>query len=71
MIERNMIDIWKSNTNEAEDAVRKLFSHWLDGNGRQPISWRTLIQALREAGLRVIAADVEKIFAHSPDVTLI
>ena len=65
-----MIDIWKRNTNEVEDAVRKLFGHWLNGNGRRPISWRTLIQALREAGLHVIAADVEKILiGHSGEIS--
>ena len=69
-MERNMIDIWKRDTNEVEDAARKLFSHWLDGNGRSPISWRTLIQALREAGLRVIAADVERILiGHSGEIS--
>ena len=65
-MERNMIGIWKRNTNEVEDAAMKLFDHWLDGNGRQPISWRTLIQALCEAGLHVIAADVEKILTGHP-----
>ena len=67
-MERNMIDIWKRSTGpgEVEDATRRLFSHWLDGNGRQPISWKTVIQALRENDLPIIATKVEKILTgHS------
>ena len=65
-MERNMIDIWKRDTIQVKDATRKLFGHWLDGNGHQPISWRTLIQALHEAGLSITATDLEKILTgHS------
>jgi hypothetical protein len=65
-MERNVIDIWKRNADEVEDAARKLFGHWLDGNGRKPISWKTLIQALCENDLPIIATDVEEILTgHS------
>ena len=65
-MERNMIDIWKRDTDQVEDAARELFGHWLDGNGRQPVSWRILIQALHEAGLSITATDLEKILTgHS------
>ena len=66
MMERSVIDRWKINTNEFEDATRKLFGHWLDGNGRQPISWKTLIQALHESDLPIVAIKVEEILTgHS------
>ena len=71
-MERNMIDIWKRCTGpgEVEDAARKLFGHWLDGNGRQPISWRTLIQALCENDLPIIATKVEEILTgHSGEIS--
>ena len=65
-MDKSMIDIWKRDTDQVEDATRKLFGHWLDGNGRQPISWRTLIQALLEAGLSITATDLGKILTgHS------
>jgi hypothetical protein len=70
MVERNMIDIWKRNADEIEDATRKLFGHWLDGNGRKPISWKTLIQALCENNLPNIASDVEAILpGHSGEIS--
>jgi hypothetical protein len=66
MMERNMIDIWKRNADDVEDAARKLFGHWLDGNGRKPISWKTLVQALRDNDLSIIATEVEEILTgHS------
>ena len=69
-MERNMIDIWKRDTGQVEGAARELFGHWLDGNGRQPVSWRTLIQALHEAGLPIIAANVEKFLTgHSGETS--
>ena len=69
-MERNMIDIWKRDTDQVEDAARELFGHWLDGNGRQPVSWRTLIQALHEAGLPIIATNVEKVLTgHSGETS--
>ena len=64
-MDRIMIDIWKRNADEVEDATRKLFGHWLEGNGRQPISWKTLIQALRENDLPMIATKVEEILTGS------
>jgi hypothetical protein len=66
-MERNMIDIWKRNAHyQVEDAARRLFCHWLDGNGRTPNTWKTLIQALHENDLPIIATEVEEILTgHS------
>ena len=65
-MDKSMIDIWKRDTGQVEDAARELFGHWLDGSGCQPVSWRMLIQALHEAGLSIIAANVEKVLTgHS------
>jgi hypothetical protein len=70
-MEGSMIDIWKRNApNQAEEATRKLFSHWLNGNGRQSITWKTLIQALRESDLPIIATQVEEILTgHSGEIS--
>ena len=69
-MDRNMIDIWKSDADQVEDAIIKVFVHWLDGNGRQPISWKTLIQALHENDLPIIATEVEEILAgHSGEIS--
>ena len=42
-------------------ACQTVLSEWLEGKGRQPTSWGTLIKALREAGLPVVAGDLEHI----------
>ena len=40
-------------------ACQTVFGEWLEGKGRQPTSWDTLIKALREAGLSEIVSDLE------------
>ena len=62
-MDKNMINIWRRVyvQGQVEDAARELFNHWLNGNGRQPISWKTLIQALHETDLPIIATKVEEI----------
>ena len=39
-----------------------LFSEWIEGKGRQPSSWHTLIEALKETRLQSVASDLENIF---------
>jgi GH24 family phage-related lysozyme (muramidase) len=70
-MEGDMIDIWKRDApNQAKEAARKLFVHWLNGNGRKPISWKTLIQALNENDLPIIATQVEEILTgHSGEIS--
>ena len=69
-MDSNMIDIWKRDAYQVEDAAMKLFDHWLKGNGRQPISWKTLIQALHENDLSIIATKVEEILTgHSGEIS--
>ena len=67
----NMVEIWETNhVCQVEDAAMKLFGHWLKGNGRQPISWKTLIQALHENDLPIIATKVEEILmGHSGEIS--
>lgn len=31
------------------DRCQKMFQHWLNGNGRDPFSWSTVIEILRDA----------------------
>ena len=39
-----------------------LFTEWIKGKGRQPSSWHTLIEALKETRLQSVASDLESIF---------
>ena len=35
-----------------------MFQHWLSGNGRKPLSWRTVIELLEDADQEVLAGEV-------------
>ena len=50
-------------------ACRTMFTRWLEGNGRKPTTWRTLIVALKEANLYTLAEEIEKMFPLSTTVT--
>ena len=46
-------------------ACRTMFTRWLEGCGREPKTWRTLIIALKEANLCTLAEELEKMFQDS------
>ena len=39
-------------------ACQSMFGKWLEGKGRKPTTWATLITALQEAGLSKVASDL-------------
>ena len=41
-----------NNHYQCEPACRDMFGRWLEGSARQPVSWETLIAALRDSGER-------------------
>ena len=43
------------------DAPHTLFVEWLDGQGRRPVTWETLIEALTESDLSELAADLREL----------
>ena len=45
----------------AEDACRTVFIEWLEGKGRSPITWDTVLQALNEAEQGELANDLEEV----------
>lgn len=45
----------------SEDAFDDLMKRWLKGAGKQPPSWRTLLQALDAADFKTLASDVKKV----------
>ena len=52
---------------QANSACRKMFMKWLEGVGRQPITWRTLIDALDEAGLPRVAHELNNIICGTQE----
>ena len=47
------------------DACQTVLIEWLDGRGRQPTTWGTLIKALKEADMSELASDLELALSHS------
>ena len=45
---------------QAEPACQSMFSKWLEGVGREPRTWRTVVEVLKEIGLRVAANELHK-----------
>ena len=42
------------------DACREVFIQWLDGKGRMPTTWETIIKALEEADFSEVTNDLKK-----------
>ena len=59
----------RDNHYQSLSACCAMFTRWLDGNGRKPTTWRTLIVALKEANLSTLAEELEKIFLNSSFAT--
>ena len=37
----------------------EILSNWLQGLGKQPVTWSTLVQVLRDLDLKSVANDIE------------
>lgn len=46
---------------QCEQACHSMFSKWLDGEGRKPITWQTLIKALNEASFTSVAQELQAV----------
>ena len=45
-------------------AEEEIFHKWLNGTGRTPKSWATLVTVLREIGMAALAHDIEQNMAQ-------
>ena len=50
---------------QSNSACRTMFTQWLEGSGRGPRTWRTLIVALGEADLDDIAKDLRNVLSDN------
>ena len=48
----------------AEKINCRVFQYWVNGRERQPVTWASLVDVLRDTGLNKLAGDVEQM-AHS------
>lgn len=54
--------IHRDTREQSMQAVSTMFTDWLDGKGRKPMTWETLITALKEGEYLTIASELEVIF---------
>lgn len=45
--------------NNAENISQEILSKWLRGMGKQPVTWSTLIEVLRDIDRNNLAKDIE------------
>ena len=54
---------------DAERINTEILEEWLEGRGKQPVSWRTLIEVLRDLKLSNLASDIEAVKTRSSEET--
>ena len=45
--------------NDPVKATKEVLHQWIQGKGKQPVTWNTFIQVLRKIGLSVVADEIE------------
>lgn len=50
----------KQHHQDAENITKAIFKRWIQGSGRRPVSWNTLVIALQDAGLKELADEIEE-----------
>ena len=50
--------IAREHTNDAEQINIVVLQEWLQGKGKKPVTWHTLIEVLKDAGLSELAKDI-------------
>jgi len=51
-------------SNNAELINIDILKEWLQGNGKKPVTWQTLVDVLKDIGLFVLAKDIEASLSH-------
>ena len=53
---RNVIHKYK---HDAEQINQEILEQWIDGKGKQPVTWGTLVKVLRDVKPTTLASDIE------------
>ena len=54
----------RADNQQCEDACRNMCIEWLEGKGREPKTWQTLLDALKEADFGEVASDLADILSE-------
>ena len=57
--------ITHKHNNDAEQINMEVLQQWITGRGKQPVTWTTLTQCLRDIELTVLAGEIEAIKHHT------
>ena len=52
---------------DAEQINTEILQKWVSGRGRQPVSWATLTEVLRDVELCELASDIEAVKLQTTD----
>ena len=58
----NISRISRDSHEQSVQAMSAVFTEWLEGKGRKPTTWETLITALKEGEFLTVASDLEIVF---------
>ena len=47
--------------NDAEQINTEILQEWLTGKGKQPVTWATLVEVLRDIELTALAREIEAV----------
>ena len=51
--------------NNAEKITYRIFTLWLNGKGRQPVTWSTLVSVLYDTGLHQLAKTIDRVIFNA------
>ena len=53
--------ITRKHREDAEEVNLEILKQWLQGGGKNPVCWQTLVIVLEQIGLGVLADDIENV----------
>ena len=56
------MEAFETNLRNPEAINHDVFKEWVRGSGAQPVTWRTLVMALKKIGLSEVAAEIKRVF---------
>ena len=57
----------QGDTRDDDEAIISILRRWIDGEGEQPVTWGTLIEALEDAGCENLANDLRRELGSQAD----
>ena len=61
---KKLYSIERSKHGDPVDITVAILQMWMDGKGRMPVTWQTLVTYLRKTGLNVLADNIESVLSE-------